>query len=177
MEDDIKRVEEEIRNDPDPLRDHRKRSRAPEGVIVGSPEYWKWWREENKLKNRLYQRRSYLRRRKVILALQKHEEGEAENIEAALREVDEAIASLSLLRNSQVAETRIKLKASAENMDKEAAVLEVPFIREMADKYGVTYVEAKRIMTADDYKGDESFTNEMNSRLEDILNMTRKESG
>lgn len=145
----------------DDLRDrrHDRRSKAPEGIVTGSKEYWQWWRNTNKLRNRLYQKRNYLRKRKILLALQKVEEEDVETIEAALREVDDELALMKNLRGESVAVTRTTAKKEKE----ETVVVEhdpneIPFVREMADKHHVDYATALTIMNRDDYRGDDSFT-------------------
>lgn len=155
------------------LPDRRRRYEVPEGMVIGSDEYKKWMLEQRTLRNRLYQKKQYLKRRMLTLALQKYEEHNLTTVADAIKEVDEQLAELRQLKPVEVSAVRGRPK----KVEEPEEPIEVPFIREMADKHGVTYEEAKTIMTSDGYKGDESFVQLMSSRLEDIFKMSKREGG
>lgn len=155
--------------------DGRKRGSAfaPPDVVVGSPEYWRLWKERNKERNRLYQKRSYLRRKKLTLALQKYEDHSQTTIAQALAEVEAELAQLKELRPSQVAETRIATRGVGEPLEE----FEVPFIRDMAEKYGLSYKAAQEMMSRESYRGEVEFEELMALRLKDILGSFPSSSG
>lgn len=159
----------------DELRDHRRKYKLPEGMVVGSIEYMKWMVEQQALRQRLYQKRAYLKRRKLTLALQKNEEFNATTIEIALAQVDEDLAEMRALRPVSYEPVRRGRPAKDGSLKMEEVVEEVPFIRDMATRHNVSYEEAKGIMTGPDYKGDESFEEAMNSRLLDIISAPKKD--
>lgn len=146
------------------LQDHRRSrtSKAPEGVVTGSPEYWKWWREQNVSRNKLYQKRAYLKRRKLTLAMQRKDNMDDATIEAALHEVDEQLASIREFRAADVAATRKAAALDPKRIDDPTATEftdnddnEIPFIRELTDMYPpLTYDEVFTAMQADDYRGE-----------------------
>lgn len=148
---------------PEELADHRRKSQCPEGIVVGSNEYWKWWREQNRERMRLYQKRAYLKKRKLALAFQKYDEQGLESVEAALAEIDEQIAILREVNSHNVAETRkkatvVKAQPNPVEVDHIASRPdEIPFVREMAEIYHIDYDTSLAIMTRDDYRGDDTF--------------------
>lgn len=126
------------------LADKRKKSKAPEGVIVGSPEYWRWWRQQNQLRNRLYQKRAYVKRQRFILASRLSEKKDI-SFEVALAEIDEAVAA-----------TR-QVQADIKTFAPVAEEPRIPFIEEEAERHGVQYDIAFKVMDDPDYKGKESW--------------------
>lgn len=129
------------------LKDHRRKSKCPEGMVVGSNEYWRWWRQNNVGRNKLYQRRAYLRRRKLTIAVDRADTNET-LIEDELREVDEQIAALrEFSKNSKVV-PKIPLSRLVEKH---------PWVEEEAARYNVPYEIAEKVMLADDYRGDETW--------------------
>lgn len=155
----------------DLLQDHRRKTKAPEGIIVGSPEYYKWWREQNVLRNRLYQKRHYLKKRKLMLALDVAKVKDEKTIEQAIAEVDDELERLKDVKKDHLEPARatpVEVKAE----------VEIPFIREQGDRFGVTYAQSKEVMNDPNYRGDESFVEyvaNMNNRLDDILNTPKRE--
>lgn len=133
--------------------DHRRRTKAPEGIIPGSNEYWKWWRDNNRGRVRLYQRRAYLKRRKLVTAAARALENDT-RIEDELREMEEQLASLNLIRDEPLAVV--------------AGPPQHPFIADEAKRRGVTYEEALAIMGRDTYK-ESDWTTTMEDRLRDII--------
>jgi hypothetical protein len=152
----------------DLLKDRRRQrtSGVPDDVPAGTKEYQKAWREKNRLKQRLYQKRTYLLKRKATMALQKYEAKSDEELRAAIAEVDEQLSLMRELRRDEVAETR---STPVEVTDSSPKLPDIPFVREQATRFHLTYEEAYAIMHSDDYAGDESFNKKMNEGLADIL--------
>lgn len=133
----------------DELRDFRRKYPIPEGMVVGSDEYKMWMAKQTVLRQKLYQKRAYLRRRKATLALQKYEGGKVETVEAAIAAVDAQLDEMRALRKEEV-----KIETSTPNPPAESRI---PFIEEMAKEHGVSYEIAETVMSADDYVGEESW--------------------
>ena len=140
------------------LRDRRRKYPLPAGMVIGSPEHLLWRAQQDRLRQRLYNKRSYLKRRKATLALNRYEAGQAESMEAALKAVDDELARTAALDAEETKLIREAAKGIAtEDYRTEVDDPEIPFVREMADKHSVSYADALRIMNDDTYLGDESF--------------------
>lgn len=161
----LSRLAEETTKEVDTLRDARRRYKVPDGIIPGTLEYKKWQVEHQKLRNKLYQKRAYLRRRKLALALQKYTEGEQTTVEEAIAVVDDELNQLREVRSKDL----IPARATPKTKKEESTLPQYEFVEEMAKKHNISYDEAYRIMFADDYNGDESFEAVQAKKLEEIL--------
>ena len=129
--------------DGEEVRDHRRRTRAPEGIIVGSNEYWRWWRQNNQSRNKLYQRRAYLKRRKLTMASARSGEKET-TVEDELEEID---AQIEALREFAESNKVVPKKPLQEIVNKTA------FIDDEAQKYNIPYEVAEKFMYSNDWDG------------------------
>lgn len=169
----LSRLSQELAAERAKLPDRRRKYKVPDGMVIGSAEYKIWMAEQVQLRQRLYQKKAYLNRRKISLALQKYTENDQQTAEAAIAEVDTQLAALRELKPVDVSDVkRGRPSKTSEHYTKEVEDRRNPWIVEHAEKYGVSYEEAERIMNSPDYKDGTSFEqyiNKMAKGLEAII--------
>lgn len=119
-------------------------------VIVGSPEYWKLWRADNKERQKLAMERYRVKQKQLILAATIAKTDDIP-IAQALAEVRGDLVNINTLKKVYESEGRIPQRGDLQDVqvvvDNEPPN---PFITEQAARFGVTYDEAVDIMSAEE---------------------------
>lgn len=126
----------------------RKRGPSPyadELAPVGSREYWRRYREVNKERVKLYQKRYYEQQRKIALAAELAAGKAAAtntkpDLQEALKELDQTLDSIKQAREEAVEDGTIAPRGA------------VPFVVEQAERLGVSYKEAEKFILSPHYK-------------------------
>lgn len=113
-------------------------------VLIGSKEYWRLWREKNKEKMSLAQRKYRLKQRELILAAElaagkSYSSGDAVNVEEALKEITEREKALVVLRREEVAKGVIAPRGTN------------PLVIQNAEKWSLPFDSAQEIMNENPY--------------------------
>jgi hypothetical protein len=148
------------------LSDRRRKTIAPEGIIPGTNAYHRWYREQNREKVRLYQRRAYLKRRRLSIAFDRVAE-RGTRIDDELKEIDAAISSITEMRKAEaipVPPTPLTLLEG-----------QIPFVAEEANRLCISYDDCLSFMQSPDYRGEDSWQSDSGRKLLDIFRLAAKE--
>jgi hypothetical protein len=155
-EEKVAQLETELNSLQPPPSDRPKESHsqyATPDAPVGSNAYFKRLREANKKRMRVYNRRSYLKRKLQLLhtealrntSVRSGAPPTDEESDAELRDIEERIEAIREVRKQYIAEGRI------------AAGKPAPYIAEVASRHNVPYAKAKTVMHDEEYDNEADF--------------------